>query len=104
MQPADSAPPPTAGAAADIAERFSARDSAGQQVVIEKLKARALENDLQGLQWSDGGPHYQLQGGGAVDQVGDSTYRIVSTGEVVRREEGQHGLTHHTEHQTAGRP
>jgi hypothetical protein len=88
-----------------VAERFTARDGAGQVVVIEKLQARVLENALQGLEWSDGGPHYRLQAGGdEVDHVGDSLYRIVATGELVRREEGQHGLTHHPEHQTAGRP
>lgn len=104
MQPADEKQSAIAGSGVEIAERFTARDSEGRQVVIEKLKAMALEDDLQGLKWSDGGPHYQLQGdGGAVDHIGDSTYRVVSSGEVVRREEGQHGPTHHPEHLTAGR-
>lgn len=81
----------TTATGAPIAERFTARDGAGQVVVIEKLRAQALEDDVQGLQWSDGGLYYQLQGGrGAVDHVGDSIYRIISTGEIVRREEGSH--------------
>lgn len=96
---------PKAAAGTPVAERFTARDGAGQTVVIEKLQARVIENDMQGLQWSDGGPHYRLQaGGGMVDHVGDSLYRIVATGELVRREEGQHGPTHHPQHLTPGRP
>lgn len=94
---------PPAPKGATVAEQFSARDGAGQRVVIEKLQAAVVENDLQGLQWSDGGTHYRLQTGGAVDHVGDSLYRIVATCELVRREEGQHGITHHPRHQTAGR-
>lgn len=102
MQAADAT---GAAAQAAVAERFTARDGAGQVVVIEKLQARVLENDLQGLQWSDGGPRYRLQSsGGVVDHVGDSLYRIVATGELVRREEGQHGPTHHPQHLTPGRP
>ena len=87
----------------DIAERFTARDPSGQAVVIEKRKADVRENSLQGMEWSDGGPHYQLQGGGAVERVDESTFRIASTGQEVRREEAQHGPTHHPEHLTKGR-
>jgi hypothetical protein len=93
MQPAD-APSATGGTSAEAAERFTARGTSGRVVVIEKLRAGARENSLQGLEWSDGGPRYQLQGGGAVERMDESTYRIVSTGEEVRREEGQHGEQH----------
>lgn len=103
MQPVD-AQSAARSFSTEAAERFTARDSSGRVVVVEKLKAQALENSLQGLEWSDGGPRYQLQGGGAVERVDESTYRIAGTGEEVRREEGQHGPTYHTEHQTPGRP
>ena len=87
-----------------IAEQFNARDTAGRVVVIEKLVSGAMENDIGGLEWSTNGPVYRLKNGGGVDRIDESSFRIADTGEVVRREEGDHGITDHTEHQTPARP
>lgn len=103
MQHADE--PRAAGdTAPGTAEQFTARDTAGRMVVIEKLGSVPVENGIGGLEWSGPGPAYRLQGGGDVERIDESTFRIVGTSEVVRREEGQHGITHHPQHQTPGRP
>lgn len=105
--PHDSSAPEERGNATGVAaaEAFETRDGAGRSVVIEKLATQAGENALGGLEWTQGGAQYRLhRGGGAVERVNESLFRVVSTGEIVRRIEGQHGVTHHTEHQTPARP
>jgi len=89
---------------AGTAERFDLRDGAGRLVAVEKLRTAPRENDLGGLEWSGPGVAYQLQGGGAVERVNESLFRVVATGELMRREEGEHGITRHPQHQTPGRP
>ena len=96
----DTEPP----AATDAAERFTARDTSGQAFVIEKLASVVRENAMHGLEWADGGPRYRLSTGQPVEWVDESTFRVPETGETLRREEGDHGVTHHPEHQTAARP
>lgn len=89
--------PPRGGAA----ERFDARDGAGRVVVVEKLDTRARENAIGGLEWTGHGVRYQLhQGGGEVERIDESLFRVVSTGELLRRQEGDHGISHHPEHQS----
>lgn len=84
-----------------FAERFDARDGAGRVFVIEKLDASAHENAIGGLEWTGPGVRYQLeQGGGEVERIDESLFRVVGTGELLRREEGKHGITHHPEHQS----
>lgn len=85
-------------------EQFTARNATGRLVVIEKLGAAATENPIGGLEWSRAGPAYRVKAGGDVERIDESTFRIVDTGEVVRREEGRHGVTHHPQHQTPGQP
>jgi hypothetical protein len=104
--PHDSATPTHRAGTADaaIAEAFDARDGAGRNVVIEKLRTQAGENALGGLEWTHGGAEYRLQRGGPVERVNETLFRVVSTGEIVQRVEGRHGITHHTEHQTPARP
>lgn len=103
MQRADE-PHVPGGGALGTAEQFTARDTAGRVVVIEKLGSAPVENSIGGLEWSGPGPAYRVQGGGDVERIDESTFRIVDTSELVRREEGQHGITHHPQHQTPGRP
>ena len=82
-------------ASPEAAERFTARGTSGRRFVVEKTKDQVLENSLQGLEWSGGGPSYRLQNGDAVERIDESTYRIVRTREEVRREEGQATSTQH---------
>ena len=89
---------------AGTAEQFTARGASGRAVVIEKLAAGVRENDVGGLAWTASGVTYRLQGGGVVERIGESTFRIADTGEIVRREEGDHGITYHPQHQAPGRP
>ena len=104
MQTADAGHEPEDGAVGAVAERFTARDDAGHQLVIERLNVQVHENALGGLEWAGEGASYRLQGGGAVQRMDESTFRITETGALVRREEGQHGITHHPAHQTPARP
>jgi hypothetical protein len=94
----------TEGGRSSTAEHLTARDARGRVLVIEKLGVAATENAIGGLEWKGLGPAYRLQGGGDVQRIDESTFRIVKTGEVVRREEGQHGITHHTRHQPLVQP
>lgn len=85
-----------------VAERFHARNESNQLVVVQKLRATASENSLGGLEWSGSGVLYRLEGGEAVDRIDESHFRITRSGEIIRRVEGEHGVTHHQEHQTPG--
>jgi hypothetical protein len=44
---------------------------------------------------------FRLENGEPVERVEESTFRIARTGELLRREEGDHGITHHLQHQSA---
>ena len=85
----------SSGASPEAAERFTALGTSGRKFVVEKAKDQVRENSLQGLEWSGGGPSYRLQNGDAVERLDESTYRIVRTGEEVRREEAQVTSTQH---------
>lgn len=87
-----------------VADRFEARNEAAELVAVEKLAASAEENALGGLEWSGAGVRYQLEDGSEVERVGESHFRIVRTGEVLRRIEGDHGISHHQKHQTPAKP
>lgn len=105
MPHADTASIPTETAAGGTpAEQFTARDAQGQQVVVVKAPARLAEDAIGGLHWTGGGADFALLDGSAVERLDESTFRIVPTGETVRREEGQHGVTHHPAHQTPADP
>lgn len=72
-----------------MAERFEGRTSHGQVVTIIKKAAQAHENALGGLQWSGGAANFALEDGSSpVERIDEATYRVINTGEVVRREEG----------------
>lgn len=87
--------------ARDVAERFTARDPSGQQLIVEKLATQVTENALGGMEFSrPAGDAFQLENGEAVEWVEESTYRRVRTGEILRREEGDHGTTHHPSQQS----
>lgn len=94
----------TRGGISETAEKFTARDITGRVVVIEKQGSAPTENAIGGLEWSGPDTAYRVQGGSAVERIDESTFRIVATGQIVRREEGQHGITHHSQHQTPARP
>lgn len=81
-------------------ETFSARNAQGELRTLHKKAATAHEDSLGGLRWSGGAADFETDDGSPVERIDESTYRIVTTGEVVRREEGKHGVTHHPEHQT----
>jgi hypothetical protein len=86
---------------APTAERFSARDETGKTVVIEELAHNASENALGGLQWAGPQTHYRLVSGERLERLGEAQFRVVDTGQVLTREEGQHGVTHHLQHQSS---
>jgi hypothetical protein len=102
--PTGVAPEKNAPAGSAPAEQFTARNPQGQQVVIVKAPAKLAEDAAGGIHWRRGGGEFTLLDGSAVERVDESTFRIASTGETVRREEGQHGVTHHPEHQTPAEP
>lgn len=77
-----------------------ARNAQGQQVVVTKAQARLAEDALGGLHWGGGAADFALEDGSPVERVDESTFRVVRTGETVRREEGAHGVTHHPDQQT----
>lgn len=84
-----------------VADRFQARNEANEVVFVEQLKTTAEENSLGGLEWAGPGVRYRLVDGSEVERIDDSHFRVVHNGEIVRRVEGDHGITtHHLEHQT----
>lgn len=89
MQPSDRS---ASGAASpQVAERFEARGAAGRVVVIEQLATQALEDGLGGLRFGGGGACYRLESGEPVERLGESLFRLATTGETFRREEGHDG-------------
>ena len=95
--------PPESGTPA-VAEQFTARNAQGQATLIRKRAASVHEDSLGGLHFGGGAADFELKDGSPVVRVDESTYRIVHTGEVLRREEGQHGISHHPDHQTPADP
>lgn len=85
-----------------VAERFEARDEAGRSVVIEELSDSLHENALGGIEWKRGESRYQLPSGAAVERLDESLFRVVDSGQLLRRSEGAHGVTHHPLHQSTG--
>ena len=81
---------PTAQDGAGMAERFTARNAQGQPFVIIKAPAQLREDAIGGLHWSGGSAEFVLADGSPVERLDESTFRIVRTGETVRREEGPH--------------
>lgn len=91
------------GTANAVAEQFVARNAAGQAVLIRKRAANAHEDILGGLHFGGGAADFELKDGSPVVRINESTYRIVHTGEVLRREEGTHGSSHPPPRARAGR-
>lgn len=83
-----------------VADRFQARNEANEVVSVEQLNTTAEEPSLGGLEWAGPGVRYRLVDGSEVERIDDSHFRAVHNGEIVRRVEGDHGITHHLEHQT----
>lgn len=75
----------TPPAARGAAERFNARDGAGRVIVIEKMDTGVRPGDAG---HAPAGVSYRLQrGGGRVERITESLFRVVSTEELVRRDE-----------------
>ena len=87
-----------------VAEQFTARSAQGQPTLIRKRAASVNEDSLGSLHFGGGAADFELTDGSPVVRVDESTYRIVHTGEVLRREEGQHGTMHYPEHPTPASP
>ena len=82
------------GAAQAVAEQFVARNDAGQAVLVRKRAANTHEDSMGGLHFGGGAADFELKDGSPVVRIDESTYRIVHTGEALRREEGTHGSSH----------
>lgn len=92
----------TGNAHPGVAERFTARNSTGHAVVVEQFGVSLGEDAIGGIVWSHPpSTAFRLENGEPVERVEESTYRVVRTGELLRREEGDHGITHHLQHQSA---
>lgn len=73
-------------------------------MVVEQLCMSVREDAIGGMMWSHPpSTAFRLESGEPVERVEESSFRIVRTGELLRREEGNHGITHHTQHQTPAR-
>ena len=75
----------------EVAEQFTARNAQGQPLVITKAPAQLREDAVGGLHWNGGSTGFALPDGSPVERLDESTFRIVRTGETVRREEKPHG-------------
>lgn len=84
---------PLAAPGRAAAEHFTARNAQGQPFVITKAPAQLHEDAVGGLHWGDQGTGFALADGSPVERLDESTFRIVPTGETVRREERPHGGT-----------
>ena len=93
--PRDDLPPGSGTAGVAVAEQFTARNAHGQATLIRKRAASVHEDSLGGLHFGGGAADFELTDGSPVVRVDEFSYRIVHTGEVLRREEGQHGSTQH---------
>ncbi|WP_440111056.1 hypothetical protein [Acidovorax sp. BL-A-41-H1] len=93
----------TGDAQPGLAERFTARNSPGHAVAVEQVTVSVGEDAIGGIVWSHApSTAFRLENGQPVERVEESTYPTVRTGELRRREEGDHGITHHLQHPSAG--
>lgn len=102
--PRDDLPPGSGTAGVAVAEQFTARNAHGQATLIRKRAASVHEDSLGGLHFGGGAADFELTDGSPVVRVDESSYRIVHTGEVLRREEGQHRSTCRPDHPTPASP
>ena len=79
-----------------MGERFTARNAQGPG----QTQARLDEDALGGPHWSGGAADFTLEDGSPVERNDESTFRVASTGEILRREEGLHVVMHHPDQLT----
>lgn len=90
-------------ASAAVAEQFVAHNPQGQAVMVRKRAANTHEDSIGGLHFGGGAADFELKDGSPVVRIDESTFRVVHTGELLRREEGTHGGTHPAAPARAGR-